>query len=284
MLRLRRSALFVLLVPAACAAPARVDDAPDSTEAAISSADTPCDGDWSQIGAGVSYKATGKGDAVFIGFAGYSVQSKWSCDWVDALQAARLDGLGVGHVIAVKGPRDASYSGGEIENSMLAKRLVADLAGAAPFILVAAHSSGSYVAHELLHELHGASSLDPDGLTRGKIVYANLDGGGTGFDASIAADLKKAAFVYATDPTLRSGSSANAGSIQAEAATYGTKAIGITSANSGCNSGAKWCLHDLLVTTKPHNPAAYDLAHDYTDFTNRPVQTAWIDALTPDLR
>ena len=283
MASLLRSALLLPLLLAACAAPEAADETA-ATGSAISTTDTPCDGDWQQLGAGVSYRATGKGDAVFVGFAGYSVKSKWSCDWVDALQTARLDALGVGHVIAVKGPRDASYSGGEIGSSALAKRLVADLGGAAPFILVAAHSSGSYVAHELLRELHGTSSLDPDGVTKGKIVYANLDGGSTGFDASIAADLKRAAFVYANDTSLASGHSANAGSIEAEAMSYKTTAIGITSEGSGCNSGAKWCLHDLLVTTKPHNPAAYDLARDYTDFSNRPVQTAWIDALQDDLQ
>jgi hypothetical protein len=36
---------------------------------------------------------------------------------------------------------------------------------------------------------------------------------------------------------------------------------------SGCNVGAGWCLHDTLITTRPHNPATYDLDDDYTDFT-----------------
>jgi hypothetical protein len=26
-----------------------------------------------------------------------------------------------------------------------------------------------------------------------------------------------------------------------------------------------------LITHRPHNPSTYDLADDYTDFTNRPV-------------
>ena len=35
---------------------------------------------------------------------------------------------------------------------------------------------------------------------------------------------------------------------------------------SGCVSGAKWCLHDTLITTHPHNPHSFDLASDYRRF------------------
>ena len=43
------------------------------------------------------------------------------------------------------------------------------------------------------------------------------------------------------------------------------------------------CLHDLLITTRPHNPNAFDLVRDYTNFVGRPVQTGWIRALESSL-
>jgi hypothetical protein len=36
-------------------------------------------------------------------------------------------------------------------------------------------------------------------------------------------------------------------------------------------------LHDVVITQKPHNPATYNLALDYTDFVDRPVTTAYLD-------
>jgi hypothetical protein len=47
---------------------------------------------------------------------------------------------------------------------------------------------------------------------------------------------------------------------------------------SGCDVGAGWCLHDTLITNHPHDPTNYDLALDYTDFTNgRAVVESYID-------
>lgn len=68
------------------------------------------------------------------------------------------------------------------------------------------------------------------------------------------------------------------------AAAFGTSATRLDGTGSGCHSGAKWCLHDLVITTRPHNPATFDLRRDYTDFAGHPVQTAWIDALASSLR
>ena len=53
--------------------------------------------------------------------------------------------------------------------------------------------------------------------------------------------------------------------------------------HSGCHSGAKWCLHDLLITTRPHNPDTFDLVKDYTDFAGHPVQDGYIRVLEPIL-
>ena len=53
---------------------------------------------------------------------------------------------------------------------------------------------------------------------------------------------------------------------------------------SGCHSGSKWCLHDRLITTRPHDPNTFGLVRDYTDFAARPVQVGWIRAVETSLR
>jgi hypothetical protein len=37
----------------------------------------------------------------------------------------------------------------------------------------------------------------------------------------------------------------------------------------------------VLITHRPHNHQTYDLADDYTDFTNRPITTEYLDTLVP---
>lgn len=247
-------------------------DGEQSAEA-ISEAEKTCDG-WDDVGLGVSYKNVGGGNAIFIAYGGYSAQGRYSCAWSMALHAARLRALGVGHVFGVKGPRDAGYGAREIGNSKLNAKLAAggaeSLAAKAPFILVAAHSSGSYVANEFFGQVR-------DDATLHKTVYANLDGGG--IDGSIVRELRRVAFVYAEDTTLSAGRSSNAGTMESLGASYGHTAVRLRVDHTGCASGARWCLHDAVITTKPHNPQMYDLGRDYVDFVGRPVQTGWIDAV-----
>ncbi|MBX3191888.1 MAG: hypothetical protein KF819_33160 [Labilithrix sp.] len=254
---------------------------------AITAAEKTCAG-WESVGLGISYRNTGDGDGIFIAYGGYSVHGTWSCAWSEALHAARLEGLGVGHIFAVKGPRDVGYNAAEVGNSKLAARLVAGgeggLAGKAPFILIAAHSSGAYVAHELLNQLYNPSRpVDAADLTNRKIVYANLDGGG-GLSSRVIGKLRRVAFVWAEDTTLRAGRSSNWSTMVALGSANGNTALRIQTDRTTCNSGAKWCLHDAVITTKPHDPNRFDLARDYTNFVGRPVQTKWVDALATHLR
>jgi hypothetical protein len=271
---MRRLGACALLVLVGCAA----DVSPEGEEETLSE-DALVAG-YAVIGHGVAYKKVqGGGDAVFIAYGGWSVKLDWSCKWSDALLAAKLAQLGVGHIYAVKGPDQPSYAAREIGNTKLGAHLLAGPATNAPFVLVAAHSSGAYVAHELLDQLadRGAST-EP---LRSKMVYANLDGGGSGFTNAIASSLRHTAFVWAEDPAK--GKSANAGTMVALGNAFGSPAIRVDGSQSGCNRSAKWCLHDLVITTRPHNPATFDLQKDYTSFVGRPVQTQWIDALEPFL-
>lgn len=228
---------------------------------------------WTRLGVGVAYKHTGDGDGVWIGYAGYSVKDTWSCAWTDELDRVRLKNLGIGHLYCVQGPRDAGYNAKEIGNSKLVAHLQAGPAPDAPFILVAAHSSGGYVANEFFDQVSST--------TLSKVVYADLDGGGP--SAAHVHTMKHVMFVYAEDTTLGSGRSANAGFMESEGAQFGHTTFRVKQDHSGCHSGAKWCLHDLVITTKPHDPDRFDLQHDYTDFAGRPVQVQWVDAIAPFL-
>lgn len=238
---------------------------------------------WATLGTGVTYKKVGEGDAVFLAYGGWSAKDAWVRGWAEEVVRAKLGALGVGHVYAVRGPTDPGYRGREIANRALGAHLAAGAGPDAPFVVVAAHSSGSYVAHELFDQLRDGT-IDANGALRKKIVYANLDGGGGGLDRELVRSLRRAAFVYAVDPTLSSGRSANAGAAESLASAYGSQPVRLSVRASGCRSGAKWCLHDLLITTRPHDPDRFDLARDYTQFGGRPVQTGWIDAVESDLR
>lgn len=228
-------------------------------------------------GYGVAYKDTmnPRGDAVFIGYAGYGISLASAEAWVTALYKATLRDRGVRHVWAVQGPSTASYSQLEIGNSKIAAALVPIAEKTTSFILIAGHSSGSFVAHELLGQLAGGH--DPNDVTKGRVVYFDLDGGGSGLDAAIVARLRRAYFVGARDGATWSP---NATAMQSLGATF-SSAGGYwehDASASGCNSGARWCVHVTLVITRPHDPANADPATDYSDFANRPVCTTWIEA------
>ena len=47
-------------------------------------------------------------------------------------------------------------------------------------------------------------------------------------------------------------------------------------AGSGCNAGASWCLHMVVINQLPHDPNDSSVV-DYYDFENRPVVTEWLD-------
>ncbi len=243
----------------------------------VGNGDTPISEDWTPIGLGVAYQQVNTGHAILIVYGGYTAKLTYSAAWATELVDAKLGGAGVGHIYAVKGPQDASYAAREIENSKLRAHLAA-LPPDAPIYIVA-HSSGSYVAHELLQQLSTAGNTG----VLARISYANLDGGSSGLTAAIVSALDKVSFVYAQDPTLSSGLSQNASSAVAMGMTYAMygSSFKVVVPDTGCANGAGWCLHDVLITHRPHNAQSYDLARDYTDFVDRPVTTEYLDGLIP---
>lgn len=231
--------------------------------------------EWASIGNGVVYQRVNAGDGVLIAYGGYTARLVHSTAWGTELVNEKLGAAGVGHIYAVKGPAQASYAAREIGNSKI-KAHLATIGSDAPIYMVA-HSSGSFVAHELLQQLHSAGSTD----VLDRIAYANLDGGGSGLSSAIAAELGQLAFAYARDPAR--GRSQNSSTAIALAQVYAAHAtlFEVTVDNTGCNSGAGWCLHDVVITHRPHNPAMFDIARDYTDFEGRPITTEYLDPFLP---
>lgn len=232
---------------------------------------------WASIGNGVVYQRINAGDGIVIAYGGYTARLVHSTSWATELVDEKLGAAGVGHIYAVKGPAQASYAAREIGNSKLRAHL-STIGSDAP-IYVVAHSSGSFVAHELLQQLHHTSNT----ATLSRIVYANLDGGGSGLSRSIADELGELAFVYAKDPTLSRGLSQNSSTAIGLGKAYAPHAttFEVNVANTGCVSGAGWCLHDVVITHRPHDSTMFDVARDYSDFEGRPVTTEYLDPWLP---
>jgi hypothetical protein len=232
--------------------------------------------DWTSIGLGVAYQRVNTGNAIVIAYGGYTARLSDSAAWATELVDAKLGALDVGQIYAVQGPRDPGYDAREIANTKLRAHLAMIDDGTSP-IYVVAHSSGSYVAHELLSQLDAIANT----AVLGRIGYADLDGGGSGLTTDIVDSLRAITFVYAHDPTLTSGYSENNATARALADDYAPHATAfeVVVPGTGCESGAGWCLHDVLITHRPHDHTTFDLADDYTDFTDRPVTIEYLDSL-----
>jgi|GEM_PF-1802414 len=240
------------------------------------------DGSWSELGFGVCYLDTGNsiGNDIFIGYAGWTVRQSWAQKWVKELYCARLAELGIRHLYSVKGPRDPEYNACEIATESLSNHLL-KIAQSAQRCLIAAHSSGSYVAHELLEQLY--ESGKDQGQTAGKIIYYNLDGGATGLSQTIVNQLATMYCVY-VDGEL--GRSANALEMEQLAQLYAPKSevIRVDGSLSGCHYAARWCLHDALINQKPYNPSKFDLYRDYFLLNeNHRVTVDYLDNLEPPI-
>jgi len=232
---------------------------------------------WSAVGPGVSCRDTGRTHAyaTFIAYGGWGVRESWARTWVDEVYRTALAHRGVRYLCAVRGPATVDYAGKEIGNTALASLLLSRQRG---LVVVAAHSSGSFVAHELLADI---AAMGPAGAALlGRVVYFDLDGGESGLTPGIVDQLRRAYFVYADDSTTGTRS-ANAATMIALGTRYPSQGgvLAVNASRSGCRAGAKWCLHDALVTERPHNPDTFDLEKDYQGFLpDRPAAVAYLSA------
>lgn len=233
--------------------------------------------DWVVVGPGVSCRDTGRTAVygTFLAYGGWGVKEAWAQAWVDEVYRTALATRGIRYLCAVRGPAAVDYAGREIGNRALARQLLTRKRG---LVIVAAHSSGSFVAHELFTELEEMGAVGQRLL--GRIVYYDLDGGESGLTPAIVEHLRRAYFVYAEDSTTGTRS-ANAATMIALGTRYAVEGgvLAVNASRSGCKAGAKWCLHDALVTERPHNPEHYDLERDYQGFLpDRPAAVAYLSA------
>lgn len=233
---------------------------------------------WTNIGVGVNVRSTGSGGNAFVGYAGYNVSDDQAKAWVDALYASRLSRVGVGTLYAVRGPADVTYSRREIGNTKLIANLLPRIGASTKLVVIASHSSGSYVANEFFGFVYDGT-MDPGGKLLDKVVYYNLDGAG-GITRTDVNKLYRTFFVHAADS--RGTKSPNATSMINLAYSFVPRAgsVAVSGDGSGCNAGAAWCLHMVLISARPHNVAGTDL-RDYADFVGRPVQTSFLDQTWP---
>lgn len=265
----RWGALLALGVLATACAAESADAAEPPTASALGEATT-----WSDVGAGVSRRTAGEGGVTFVAMGGYGASGEHVRAWADALVSAKLGALGVGRVIAVAGPNVVTSAG----TNLALTALGAELRATKGPIVIAAHSSGSHVAHAVLN---GLADADAGRAVLSRTSYVNLDGAGSGLGRAARTALAEVRLVFATDRVA--GSSANADSMRSHGADTDTsgKAFELVADGTGCNPRAQWCMHDALITTRPHDPGAALVARDYVDFAGgRAVQTGWIDALS----
>ncbi len=241
---------------------------------------------WLDVLPGISYLNTETiGENIFIGYGGWSAKPEAVKFWCEKLFYANLQNLKVNKVFAVKGPDSPCYDEREIADSLLAIKLL-DICKNENItnIIIAAHSSGSFVAHHFFQYLFGTTNLDSLGIIKNKIIYFNLDGGiGSGecgfpIDENIASKLNSIYAVYAYDSTTNKYSSNYETMILLSKKFTNSYEIRLDVSDCGCTG--KWCIHDALIIKKPYNPEKFDLVNDYGGINDeRPVQSDYLNVL-----
>lgn len=228
------------------------------------------------IGTGVTYhwRARARTDRVLIVYGGYGASDAASTGWATALDGAWLAPRDGAHLFSVRGPAAVDYRGLEIGNSRIVRRLgelTTASAGAPLEITIVAHSSGAFVANELFAQLVAARA---SGSVVASITYYNLDGARMNVGLDV---LEAYCPVYATSGSLRSPNADSAIADGRSSTTSGKGHVIVVDASaSGC-TGA-WCVHDALITSRPHNPSGLDVARDYTDWVGRSVVIDYLTA------
>jgi len=245
---------------------------------------------WSVVDTGVNVATDSHalGNDAFVGLGGWTVKQPWANTWVASLDSAKLRSLGVRYLYSVRGPLQDDYSGREIATMSLARNLIALVKSDTNCrrIIIAAHSSGAYVAHALFQDLYDGASIDSTGVTWGKIIYFCLDGGigagGTGVPITqqIAERLAHIYGVYAFDPG-NAMSSPNKAEMVDLGAMFGQQSSSLEISARGCGCSGAWCVHETLINQHPYNPTTFDLKNDYGNINaTHPVTTTYLEVIT----
>ena len=106
-----------------------------------------------------------------------------------------------------------------------------------------------------------------------RISYYELDGGTAGLTKTIANKLASLTFVWAHASNV--GLSRNGSFMKSQVQAFpGSKGVQIEAVGSGCLTSN--CLHDTLITSKPHDHNTFNVALDYTDFVGRQVRVSYL--------
>ena len=245
---------------------------------------------WVSVGSGVNYARADSalGDDIFVGLGGWTVQQERANNWVTKLYSAKLHELGMRHLYSVSGPKKDDYSGREIGTLELARHLLLLLKSspASSRIVVAAHSSGSYVAHALFQDLYDGASIDSTHLTDGKIIYFCLDGGigAGGFGVEITqAMAMRLGHIYGVFAVVPAASlySPNHDEMVELGGKFASRSSSLLVDATGCGCSGKWCVHETLINQKPYDRTPVGVKDAYGDINaDHPVATAYLDAIT----
>lgn len=191
---------------------------------------------WEEIGKGAWFSGTASpGGTLFIGYAGYGADGAGARNWASAVAAAK----GWGMTVAVAGPDKVYYEDKEKlqANTRLFMELIPRLAPGR--VVIAAHSSGSFVAKEFMSLLEKTGEKK---LLR-KISYYDLDGGPCGPCRKYAEDPANSGFVFRCVSASQPGGpeAPNLASMKGCGKYYSE----LKAEGAGC-AGA-WCLHGWLI-------------------------------------
>ncbi|MDD5209402.1 MAG: hypothetical protein PHV36_08450 [Elusimicrobiales bacterium] len=191
---------------------------------------------WEELGDGAWFSgAPAPGGTLFIGYAGYGADGAGARNWVSAVAAAK----GWGIMVAVAGPDKLYYEDNEkLEaNKRILNELIPRLAPGR--IIIAAHSSGSFVSKEFMALLEKLGRKD----LLHKISYYDLDGGPCGPCRKYADDPGNSGFSFSCVSASQPGGPAapNIGSMKGCGKYY----IGLEAEGAGC--AGPWCLHGWLI-------------------------------------
>lgn len=241
------------------------------------------------------------GKNVLITCGGMGAELEWVAAWTKELYTKKLKEFNIGMVCVIKGPKDEYYDSRDIVVPELTRKFVkAYEKYKLNYTYFIVHSSGVFPAHQMFDLLYTGSidsnkfrgkkkpvtNYDSLGITKDKIIYIMLDGEpgrphGYTLTKGMVDNLKKIFSVSAKDETTQTYSGMYKEAVKIKQ-LFPDKTVDylLKSKDSGCNPGAIWCVHETVITTKPHNPAKYDLDQDYQKFGGDTlVVTAYMDTV-----
>jgi hypothetical protein len=240
---------------------------------------------WSELGRGVSVKrCTGARAHVAVLMAGWNITMPSTQAWADALDRAALASRGVSTLYAVQGPEHVDFRGKEIAVNALLEDLTHTVHDDA-WVLVAAHSSGAFVAATLFDRAF-RQQRDRYTSLRGRAVYVNLDGDRgierdpeRALSSESVAGLRHVVFVstHATEGALR-GFSMDAMRDGHAAFPDVSALLEYDAGNAGCSTNV--CAHLALINTRPYPRGNAS----YARFEQGPVNTVWLEFASRWLR